>query len=73
MSTATAINCLAVLRIYRSVVRYIQRFAARWIGQDETTPAAEREAAARYRAVADAPIPEETRLRVEHETRMGGR
>jgi hypothetical protein len=51
----------------------LPRRVARWVFRDETTPTAEREAAARYRAVAEAPIPKETRLRVEREIRMGTR
>jgi hypothetical protein len=37
----------------------------------KTLSASEQRAAARYRAVADAPIPEETRLRAERQVSLG--
>lgn len=55
------------------VLLRLPRRVARWVFRDETTVDAEREAAARYRAVVEAPIPKKTRLRVEREIRMGTR
>lgn len=49
----------------------VPQLVVRWVTRDDTTTEAEREAAASYHAVVDAPIPKETWLRVEREARTG--
>ncbi|MGH3403225.1 MAG: hypothetical protein ACRDRJ_12135 [Streptosporangiaceae bacterium] len=57
----------------RAALLRVARWAMRWTESDETTSAAQHRAAARYAAVADAPIPKEARLRAEREMRTGTR